>query len=374
MASDKEIKKKFKESASKEPDKYYPTEVLKRYGFKRKRCACGIYFWTTTGSNVCGDAACSGGFRFFEDNPSKEKLSYADVWKRFSDMFSKKGYKVIKRYPVVARWNPTMEYTIASIACFQPYVISGESLPPAKELVIPQFCLRFNDVDNVGITGSHMTGFVMIGQLAFVPPKEWNKEKYFKDIKDWLNMGLGLPDNEITFHEDAWAGGGNFGPCMEFFSRGVELGNQVYMMYEQTDDGRKDLQLKVLDMGMGMERNAWFSRGATTVYDATFPYVMKNLRHASKLNLDKDSKSIYKRFVPYAGLLNIDETDDINNAWKIVSSKIDVPVDDLKRVIEPNSALYIIAEHARTLLVAINDGALPSNVGGGYNLRMLIRR
>src|SRR3989338_5174359 len=204
MASDKEIKKKFKESASKEPDKYYPTEVLKRCGVKRKRCACGIYFWTTTGSNVCGDAACSGGFRFFEDNPSKEKLSYADVWKRFSDMFSKKGYKVIKRYPVVARWNPTMEYTIASIACFQPWVITGEVEPPAKHLTIPQFSLRFGDVDNVGITGSHMTCFVMIGQHSFVPAKEFNQEKAFSALYQLFTEGLVLPKKELTIHEDAW--------------------------------------------------------------------------------------------------------------------------------------------------------------------------
>ena len=37
--------------------------------------------------------------------------------------------------------------------------------------------------------------------------------------------GADLPG--LTFHEDAWAGGGNFGPCMEFFSRGVELANQT---------------------------------------------------------------------------------------------------------------------------------------------------
>ncbi|MFB5615407.1 MAG: alanine--tRNA ligase-related protein, partial [Candidatus Nitrosomaritimum yanchengensis] len=33
-----------------------------------------------------------------------------------------------------------------------------------------------------------------------------------------------------------------------------------------------------------------------------------------------------------------------------------------------------IADHLRTLIFAISDGALPSNVGGGYNLRMMLRR
>src|SRR3990167_9193965 len=335
--SDKEIKQEFRKKASEEPDKYYATSVLKEEGFSRRQCGiCSRFYWTVhPDSKVCGDPACSGGFRFINGTPARKKLGYIEVWKEFSEHFRKRGYTPIRRYPVAARWRDDTDFVQASIYDFQPYVVSGEVEPPANPLVVPQFCLRFNDIDNVGITGAHYTGFVMIGQHAFMHPEQWNQAKYFRDIHSWLKKGLGLPNKEITFHEDAWAGGGNFGPCMEFFSRGVELGNQVYMMYEQTDDGRKDLQLKVLDMGMGMERNAWFSQGATTVYDATFPYVMKNLRHASKLNLDKDSKSIYKRFVPYAGLLNIDETDDINNAWKIVSSKIDVPVDDLKRVIEP---------------------------------------
>jgi alanyl-tRNA synthetase len=37
------------------------------------------------------------------------------------------------------------------------------------------------------------------------------------------------------------------------------------------------ISLKVLDMGMGMERNAWFSQKTPTIYDATFPEVIKKL-------------------------------------------------------------------------------------------------
>src|SRR3989344_4674169 len=123
----------------------------------------------------------------------------------------------------------------------------------------------------------------MIGQHAFMPPEQWNQAKYFRDIHSWLTKGLKLPNKEITYHEDAWAGGGNFGPSMEFFSRGLELGNQVYMQYEITDKGPKELDLKVLDMGMGHERNAWFTGGKATSYETTFPEVCTKLRKITGL-------------------------------------------------------------------------------------------
>ena len=373
MLSDKEQKKKFKKIASQNPDKYYSTKVLKKEGFQRKQCSkCKIFFWSVNkDQNVCGDSVCSGGFRFFEDNPSLGPLSYADVWKRFSRMFSGFGYSPIKRYPVVARWNPTAEFTIASIAAFQPHVVSGEVDPPAKRLVIPQFSIRFVDIDNVGITGSHMTGFVMIGQHQFVSKQEWNQDEAFTHILRWLQEGIGLDNKEITFHEDAWAGGGNFGSCMEFFSRGVEIGNQVYMLYEQTPSGDRELNIKVLDMGMGQERVAWFTQGAPTIYDATFPEVMKKLRLIAKLDTDE---LLMKKFIPYAGFLNVDEVEDLSKAWEEIAAKINEDPNTLRKEILPSSALYSIGEHCRTLLFALNDGALPSNVGGGYNLRLLIRR
>ncbi|MBW3014008.1 alanine--tRNA ligase [Candidatus Woesearchaeota archaeon] len=372
MLTDKQQKEQFKPVTSKNPDKYFATAVLKEQGFVRKKCKCGTYFWSVNKTQTtCGDPACSGGFRFYKSNPCKKKMSYVEVWLEFAKMFKKLGYTPIKRYPVVARWNPTMEYTNASIAAFQPFVVSGEVEPPANPLVIPQFCMRFVDTDNVGITGSHHTGFVMIGQHMFVKPKDWDQNEVFRHIKGWVNKGLGLPDKEITFHEDAWAGGGNFGCCMEFFSRGVELGNQVYMLYEQTPEGPKELNLKVLDMGMGMERNAWFSQGTPTIYDAVFPAVLKKLYSATGYKADA---SFMKKFTPHAGELNLDEVDDIDKAWRSVAKKVDMTPKALKEKIQPMAGIYSIAEHMRSLLVTLNDGALPSNVGGGYNLRMLIRR
>lgn len=373
MLSDKELKKVLKEKCRSSPEKYYPVKALKKLGFSRRLCGCGTYFWSVKkDQEVCGDAKCSGGFRFIGASPAKNKLDYVETWRVFSRILSARGYTPIARYPVVARWHPTVDFTIASIVAFQPFVVSGEVPPPANPLVIPQFCLRFGDIENVGLTGSHYTGFVMIGQKTFQPPEKYDPDKYLLDIYAWLEEGMGLPKEEITFHEDAWAGNNNAGPSMEFFSRGLELGNQVYMQYEQLSDGTiQDLKLKVLDMGLGMERVPWFTQGSSTSYETTFPSVVERLRRITKVSVDAE---VFRKFLPYANLLNIDEVESVDVSWRAIAEKVGMPVEELKRVVVPNAGLYAVADHCRSLLFAIADGALPSNVGGMYNLRVILRR
>lgn len=372
ILTDKEQKKQFKKTASLHPELYYPTEALKRNGFQRYSCSkCGKFFWSNVPDEVCGEPGCNAGFQVVDNNPTKNRLSFIGVWQKIVEILEPRGYKPLKRYPVVARWNPTTEFTIASIAAFQPYVISGEVRPPAKKLIIPQFCLRFGDIENVGITGSHCTGFVMIGQHQFVNEQEWDQAQAFQDIFDFLVEGVGLDKKEFKIHEDAWAGGGNFGSCLEFFSRGVELFNQVYMLYEQTPNGPKPLKIKVLDMGLGQERVAWFSQGTPTIYDAIFPLVLKRLRDITHVEADH---ALFNRFSQYSAFLNNDEVDDMKEAWNLVAEKMGLHADELRSKILPMTALYSIAEHSRALLFAISDGKLPSNVGGGYNLRAIFRR
>jgi len=52
-----------------------------------------------------------------------------------------------------------------------------------------------------------------------------------------LTEFLKVDPSEIYFSEDLWAGGGNMGPCMEYFVNGLELGNMVFMQYKTFHDG-----------------------------------------------------------------------------------------------------------------------------------------
>ncbi len=373
MISDKELKKELKKKASKSPERFYPVSLLKSLGFNRRKCkSCGIFFWSMDENReVCDDPACTGGYKFINNSPAKTKMEFIDVWDKFKKMFKDLGYTPINRYPVVARWRDDIDFVIASIADFQPYVVKGIVEPPANPLVVPQFCLRFPDIDNVGITGRHYTGFVMIGQHAFVPAKDYDQEKYLQDIITWLEKGLKIPLEKVVFHEDAWAGGGNLGPCMEFFSGSLEIGNQVYMMYEVKGEQVQELPIKVLDMGMGQERCSWITHGKANSYIVNMPKAIKTIESMAGVKVEKE---IMERFLPYSGLLNIDEVENIEKAWENIAEKIGVDVEKLKSAVTEASSIYAIADHTRTLLFAIGDGALPSNVGGGYNLRVIARR
>lgn len=370
----KGLKERVKPDFMQNYHKYYPVESLSKMGFTRHTCGkCGRGFWSIKDEKICGDTACRGGYDFIGQKLTRKKFSYREAWDEYVRMFERWDYVPIKRYPVVCRWYEELYFVNAGINDFQPYVVSGEVEPPAPAVLEPQFCLRFNDIDNVGITGAHYTGFIMAGQHTFNTPK---KHVYFKDegilqMHEFLTKGLGIPAEEITYHEDVWAGGGNYGPSMEFFSGGVELGNQVYMQYELLPDGSsRELKTKVIDMGAGLERWSWFSQGKPMSYDTVFPKVMDYLYKQA----GKPDEKFMNKFGRYEGLLNIDEIDDVKSVWNRVSKEIGIPLEELKQKAYRMRALYALGEHTRTLLVAIHDGALPSNVGGGYNLRTILRR
>ncbi|MHA1983719.1 MAG: alanine--tRNA ligase [Candidatus Hodarchaeales archaeon] len=373
ILSDKEIKKKMIPQFHKNYQKYYPVEKLGKLGFNRKVCTnCGRGFWATIERQVCDDSVCVGGYRFIGNPLTSKRLGYKEAWDTYVDIFNQWDYKPIKRYPVVSRWYDALEFTAAGINVFQPYTVQGKVDPPYQRVLEPQMCLRFNDLDNVGITGTHYSAFIMVGQHVFNSKKLGESywiEEGIEQIYIFLNQGLGISSQDIIFHEDVWSGGGNYGPSMEFFAGGIELGNQVYIQYDSAT--MEQLDTRVIDMGAGLERWSWFCSDKPTSYETTFPLLMEYLYKNSGY---KPNRDIWTPFMRYAGLLNVDETDNISESWNHVAKKIGVTVKELEKEIHPIRALYTIADHTRNLLFAIRDGGLPSNVGGGYNLRNILRR
>ena len=48
--------------------------------------------------------------------------------------------------------------------------------------------------------------------------------------------------------------------------------------------------------------------------------------------------------------------------------------DTVRHAIEPVRDLYTVLDHTRSVLMAVYDGSLPSNVGGAANVRNILRR
>lgn len=357
---------------AKEWEKHYKTKALEEHGFSRRKCSrCGRAFWSTEERELCGDASCTG-YTFIGNAPSKRKLGYVETWKEIEKYFVKNGHGSIKSYPSVARWRDDLYFTIASINGFQPYVVSGELEAQHNPLIIPQVCIRFSDIANVGVTGRHYSNFVMVGQHAFNTKKTglfyWKDEALRHDIA--YLKALGVPANELIFQEDVWMGGGNYGPCIEYFAGGLELGNCVFMQYEILPDGNsRELSTKTIDMGAGLSRLCWITHGTPDSYSVVFGKMVPKYR--KKFGIKVDDK-VYPEFAKRVGGLDVEEAKDPEAEVRRIEEEIGHP--GFEKALAPLQGLYASLDHLLTLLFTVKDGMLPSNAGGGYNLRMVLRR
>ncbi|MDG6956812.1 MAG: alanine--tRNA ligase [Nitrososphaerota archaeon] len=353
--------------------KYYVVDLFKREGYVRKKCeSCGKHFWTLRPERTrCDDQPCSP-YTFIGDPPASRRLSYVETWKAVESFFKKNGHAIVKRYPVVSRWRPDLYFTVASIIDFQR--VEGGKVVftlPANPLVVPQMCLRFNDVPTVGVNGKHGTSFCMVGQTALA-----NREGYWKDRTIDLDFELltkvfGIPKEEVSFDEDVWMGYGAFGYSLQYNVRGLETGNAVFTAFEGSPEKYVQLKEGVVDMGAGLERLTWLTQGTPTAYDSYFAPVLRKMREENAVEYDE---RLFRRYSALAGEINLDEYRNLDEARLKIARALGDDVSHLAKQFGALEAMYAIADHTRSLLFAIADGMLPSNSGGGYNLRMIYRR
>lgn len=176
------------------------------------------------------------------------------------------------------------------------------------------------------------------GDLGPGVPCDFEKQRIFayRD-KNWWQRGdavgeLGGPDSE-TFYDTGKEHDKAFGPhchpncdCGRF----LEIGNSVFMQYQKTKEGWKEMESKNVDFGGGFERI---------------------------LTVINNKESIF-------------ETDLFNNLiYKIEELSAKKYQDNVK-------AFEVIADHLKssTFIIADDAGLSPSNSDQGYVVRRLIRR
>jgi alanyl-tRNA synthetase len=324
-------------------------------------------------------------------------LSANQIRSGFIDFFKSKDHEFVHSSPIVPIGDDTLLFANAGMNQFKD-IFLGLTPPQYPRVTNTQKCLRVsgkhNDLEEVGKDTYHHTFFEMLGNWSFddyfkAETIQWAWELFTEvwgidPTRLWATVFAGdrkdgLPEDEEAANlwtkvtpipaervlaygrkDNFWEMGetGPCGPCSEIHidlgadmcdmksvpghkcnvnagcARFVELWNLVFIQFNRLPDGRLvPLSAKYVDTGAGLER---------------IVAVLQN----KKSNYDTDL------FMPI-----INRTSDItgHNYTSKLGNKTD-------------NAFRVIADHIRSLVFAITDGATPSNEGRGYVIRRILRR
>jgi len=300
-----------------------------------------------------------------------------EIRQTWINFFKDKGHAVEEGASLIPNNDPTLLWMNSGVAALKKY-FDGRVVPKNPRIVNVQKCIRTNDIENVGNTARHHTFFEMMGNFSIGDYfrddaiaygfELMTSEKYFGFSLDklyftyyptdletyhrWLDLGVS-EDRLIASEDNFWEiGSGPCGPCTEiFYDRGegygdfnsdsikkniendryVELWNIVLSQFNATEglprSAYPELPSKNIDTGAGLERFASVIQNAKTNFETDlFMPIIKKISEISG--------------VTYSG----------------------------------QKSFKVIADHIRTVTMAVSDGAMLSNEGRGYVLRRLLRR
>jgi alanyl-tRNA synthetase len=304
-----------------------------------------------------------------------------ELRRSFTGFFAEREHVVVPSASLIPH-DPTVLFTVAGMVPFKPY-FTGDEVAPFKRVTDVQKCVRaggkHNDLDDVGRTRRHLVFFEMMGNWSFgdyfkelAIPWAWEyttEDLGFDGDRIWITVHTSDDEAEQIWHDavgvpmeriqrlgdkdNFWQMGdtGPCGPCSELhIDRGAQYGpdggpladpagerfmefwNLVFMQYDQAADGsRTPLPRPSIDTGAGLERILALVQGVDSVWDTDV--LRPIIEVASSL-----TGHAYGR----------DERTDVS--------------------------LRILAEHARSGTMLVNDGVFPSNEDRGYVLRRILRR
>ena len=355
------------------PDEF-ALNFFKEEGITRQPCPrCKSWFWAKPGRETCGEVPCSP-YTFLDNSPMKRNCTLHEMRQLFLEYFEERDHTIIRPYPIVARWRDDVYLVGASIMDFQPYVIEGTVPPPANPLVVSQPSVRFTDIENVGPTaGRHLTIFEMGGAHAFNYPDHevyW-KEDCVRYHHKLLTEVLGVPSEMISYKEHFWSGGGNAGPDLEGIVAGLEISTLVFMRYKVENETLVPMKIRTVDTGYGIERWTWMSQGSPTGFHAIYGSLLDTLFNLTGV---EDNTELSRMLSLAAGANDVTTMAGREASYGWIAEKTGLEISKVWEKITSLEAVFALADHTKTASFLLADGVVPSNIGGGYLARLIIRR
>ncbi len=308
-----------------------------------------------------------------------KNLKGYEIRQLWLDFWKSKGHDVVPSASLIPNNDPTLLWINAGVAPLKKY-FDGREIPSNRRLTNAQKSIRTNDIENVGKTARHHTFFEMLGNFSIgdyfrnevlpwafelLTSKQWfdldpNKLyfTYYPEDEEtynlWIKCGV-KEDHLIPVEGNFWEiGEGPCGPDTEiFFDRGIkydpenigprmikedmendryiEIWNIVFSQFNSKPgtprEQYKELPSKNIDTGCGLERVACVMQEVETNYDTDL----------------------------FMGIIS--KTEQLTNVKY-----------------EGQMAFKVIADHVRSTVFALSDGATFSNEGRGYVLRRILRR
>jgi len=328
-------------------------------------------------------------------------MTVSEVRQKYLDFMKSKGHAIVPSTSLVPENDPTTLFTGSGMQPMIPYLL-GETHPLGTRIADSQRSFRTEDIEEVGdnrhTTFFEMLGNWSFGDYWKEEQLSWIYEFLIEEVgidrnKFWVTcfegdekLGLpkdtetpeiweklGVPKERILFYpakKNWWSRvGGNpdmmpvgepGGPDTEMFyefsnikhdskfgefchpncdcGRFMEIGNNVFMTYKKTGEGKFELLPRMnVDFGGGLERITSAANNEPDVFRLDiFDLLRKRLEEIS-------GKS-------YGGL---------------TFAKVKPP---------ETRSFRIVLDHVQAAQALIEDGVMPSNTEQGYVLRRLLRR